>query len=207
MNRIGRVALLCLVTALALGVPAELRGKGKGKGKGSAPAPDPAEVTNFLLEPELAQWLVGPIFHLATPEEREEYLALASDEAALEFIERFWEDRGPHRRFPPAGTRFVFEDRVTEANVLYREGHHVGHRTDRGTVYVLYGAPADVRFEASPTPGGEPIEIWHYPDESPPGLGGEKPRNLYTFRKQDGVTRLFNAPVRRRLPGAERPIG
>lgn len=203
MDRIGRVALLGLVTALPPGAPAEALGKGRG----TAVAPEPAEVTNFLLAPELAQWLVGPIFHLTTPEEQEEYLALASDEAALEFIEGFWERRGPHRRFPPAGTRFLFEDRVTEADVLYREGHHVGHRTDRGTVYVLYGAPAEVRFEASPTPGGEPIEIWHYPDGTPPGLDGEQPPDLYTFRKQDGVTRLFNAPVQRRLPGAERPIG
>lgn len=199
----ARTALLAL--ALVAAAPG-LGGAAHAKGKGTESAPDPAQITNVLLAPELAQWLVGPIFHMATPEERAEYLALASDEAARELIERFWERRGPHRRFPPAGTRFVFEDRVAEADVLYREGHHVGRRTDRGTVYVLYGPPADIRFEAAPRPGGEPIELWTYPDDAPPGLDGQPPRNLYAFQKQGNVTRLVNVPVRRRLPSGERPM-
>lgn len=203
MPRARRTALLLVAAALVLAAPCQARGKGKGP----AGAPAAAELTNILLEPELAQWMVGPIYHLATPEERREYLSLTSDEEARTFIEAFWERRGPHRRFPPAGTRFVFEDRVAEADVLYREGHHVGHRTDRGTVYVLYGPPADIRFEAAPRPGGEPIELWAYPDDAPPGLDGQPPRNLYAFQKQDNVTRLVNVPVRRRLPSGERPIG
>lgn len=178
-----------------------------GRDKGPESAPAPSEITNFLLAPELAQWLVGPVYQMATPEEREEYLELSSDEAAREFIERFWERRGPHRRFPPAGKRYVFEDRVEEADVLYREGGRPGHATDRGTIYVLYGPPAESRFEASPTPGGEPIELWVYPEDAPPGLDGERPRRIYTFREVDGETRFFHAPLRRRLPGAERPVG
>lgn len=200
MARTGSVAL-----ALLLGIVGA--GAGHARSKGPESAPEPSEITNFRLDPELAQWMIGPIYQMATPEERKEFLALASDADAEAFIEAFWERRGPHRRFPPAGTRYVFEDRLEEADVLYREGARIGHRTDRGTVYVLYGPPAEVEFEASPTPGGEPIEVWRYPADAPPGLDGERPRSLYTFRKVDGLTRSFNAPVRRRLPGARRPIG
>jgi GWxTD domain-containing protein len=200
MDRTAGAAVLCLVATLAVGAPAP----GRERGKGPARPPDSAEITNIRLAPALAKWLVGPIYQMATAEERAGYLAVATDEEARAFIERFWERRGPHREFPPAGTRFVFDERVAEADVLYRDGHHVGHRTDRGTVYVLYGPPTEIRFEASPTPAGEPVEIWSYPDESPAGLDGGRPRSLYAFRKQAGLTQLFNVPVKRRLPGGER---
>lgn len=196
-----RLSTVGLALVLAAG-PAVVQARSKGP----EGAPEPAEITNFLLGPDLAQWLVGPIYQMATPEERAEYLTLTSDAAAETFIESFWERRGPHRRFPPAGTRFVFEDRLEEADVLYREGPRIGHRTDRGTLYVLYGPPAEVAFEASPRPGEEPLEIWRYPADAPAGLDGQRPKALYTFRTVDGATVLFNAPLGGRRPGAVRPV-
>ncbi len=168
--------------------------------------PPAEELTNFQLGPDYAQWLVGPIAALATEEERRGYLGLADDAAAEGFIAAFWERRGGIRPFPPT-LGYTFQQRVAEADVLYREGPHVGHRTDRGLIYVLYGPPAGTRFEASPSPGGEPVEIWSYADAGP-GLDGSRPKRQYSFRRgEDGVTRFFSLAVRRRLPQLERGDG
>ena len=168
--------------------------------------PSAEELTNFQLGPELARWLVGPLARLASAEERAEYLRLADAAAAERFIAAFWERRGGIRPFPPT-PGYLFAQRVAEADVLYRDGHHLGHRTDRGTIYVLYGPPAATRFEASPSPGGEPVEIWLYAKAAPPGLDGESPKGLYSFRREeDGVTRFYNVPVRRRLISLEDPV-
>jgi GWxTD domain-containing protein len=169
--------------------------------------PTPEELTNYRLAPAYALWLLGPIRHLASDEERAAYLALDDDEAAARFIAEFWERRGGIRPFPPT-PGWLFEQRAAEADVLYREGHHLGRATDRGTIYVLYGPPMETRFEAAERLGAAAIEIWRYPKDAPPGLDGERPKALYSFqRDEDGVTRLHSAPVRRRLVGAEPPAG
>ncbi len=166
----------------------------------------PEELTNFQLGPGLATWLVGPLSRLASPEERVAYLRLADDAAAERFIAEFWERRGGIRPFPPT-PGYLFQERVARADVLYGEGHHAGHRTDRGTIYVLYGAPAATEFEASPSNRGEPVEIWRYPKDALPGLDGEPPKGFYSFRRgEDGVTRFYNLPARQRLIGLEGPV-
>ncbi|MGH9464397.1 MAG: GWxTD domain-containing protein [Thermoanaerobaculia bacterium] len=168
-------------------------------------APSAEELTNYQLAPAYALWLLGPISRLADDEERDAYLALSDDEAAAQFIHEFWERRGGMRPFPPTPA-YLFEQRAAEADVLYREGLHVGHATDRGTIYVLYGPPGETRFEASPSPGGEAVEVWLYPKDTQPGLDGQPPKGLYTFRRDaEGLTRFYNLPVRRRLVGAEEP--
>ncbi len=172
-----------------------------------ARAPSAEELTNFQLGPEHARWLVGPIARLASEAERAEYLRLADDAAAGRFIAAFWERRGGLRSFPPTPGH-LFQERAAEADVLYREGHHVGRSTDRGTIYVLYGPPAATRFEPSPTPGGGAVEIWRYPKEASPGLDGERPKTLYSFRREeDGLTRFYRAPIQRRLGGSGEPAG
>jgi GWxTD domain-containing protein len=172
---------------------------------GGERTPPPEELTNFRLGPDLATWLVGPLSRLASAEERTAYLQLADDAAAERFIAEFWERRGGIRPFPPT-PGYLFQERVARADVLYREGHHAGHRTDRGTIYALHGAPAAIEFEASPSPGGEPIEIWLYPKDAPPGLDGDSPKRVYSFRRSaDGVTRFHSAPIRRRMIDAADP--
>lgn len=179
--------------AVALASPA-LAGKRKHQ--------DPEDLTNFLLSPRYSQWLVGPVAQIASSEERDVYLSLQVDEEAAAFIAGFWEKRGGEAVFPTKGKKVTFDERVQEADRIFSEGTFRGHRTDRGTVFVLYGEPEEIRFEAAPRGRGEFLEIWEYDGEVEPGLDGKKPDRLYRFVKKDGATQLYRGPLKGLARGA-----
>ena len=167
----------------------------------------PEDITNFRLGPEYAQWLVGPLVHLATAEEREQFLALSDAAAAEVFIEAFWKRRGPNLVFPPTGPKITFERRAREADRVFSEGTFLGRRTDRGTVYVLYGSPQSLEYASSPTGMGPPITIWNFTKKAGTGLDGKRPDRQYGFRLQGSVMKFFSlAGVKklRRAPAAPR---
>lgn len=170
------------VLVLALAVPAAP----------AIAAKEPAreDLTNFLLGPGYSQWLVGAVHRIATPAERQAYLALTDDEAAAEFIEAFWEDRrNPDSPWPADQPRAVFERRAEEADRLYSEGTRLGRYSDRGALHILYGPPAETAFEIPRRgPNRGTIEVWIYPKDASPGLDGEPPRRRYEFVERDGVT-------------------
>ncbi|HEX2253225.1 MAG TPA: GWxTD domain-containing protein [Thermoanaerobaculia bacterium] len=150
----------------------------------------PEDLINPRLGPEHAQWLVGPVAVLATGEEIERYLALGSDAAAAEFIEQFWAGRNPYPNRPDNPLRETFEQRAAEADRRYSEGGLRGRRTDRGTIYVLFGEPTRQDRDISPTPGDPPLELWFY-DQAEAGLGGERPQGVYRFVKRGDVTTFY----------------
>lgn len=158
---------------------------------------DPADLTNFLLSPNYSQWLVGPIARIATNEERDAYLKIEVDEDAAAFIEEFWKKRGGDSVFPTQGQKVIFDERVAEADRIFDEITYRGHRTDRGTIFVLYGEPEEIRFEEAPRGRGDFLEIWQYPREAEEGLDGKKPERLYYFVKKDGKTTLYRGPTNR----------
>ena len=119
--------------------------------------------------------------------------AVPTDDAdAAAFIEGFWERRGPNLAFPPTGPRVTFERRAQEADRVFTEGTNLGRRTDRGTVFILYGSPETLEYATSPTGMGPPIEIWSYSKKTEPGLDGEKPERRYGFRLQGSVTKFHS---------------
>lgn len=171
-----------------------------GCGSGGAGAPrSAADLVNFRLGPDLSHWLVGPIAHMATPEEVQHYLSLGDDLSALDFIETFWRRRDPDPGDGENPVRIAFERRALQADRLYSEAALLGRRTARGTIYVLHGEPAEVEFEVAPE-GGEPIQVWRYPPDAPPGLHGRAPERAYWFRKQGELTRPYR-PGGRRVGG------
>lgn len=185
-----RVVVLTLAVALLAVGPA----------LADRPSYEDFELINPLLGPEYAQWLLGPISWMATPKEVEEYQALTSDEEAARFIEEFWAERDPYPQRPDNPLRKTFEERVDQADSLYRQGGLPGHRTDRGTIYVLYGEPEKVDYQVSPEPGDPLLEVWEYPKkDAPEGLDGEKPERFYRFVERGGVTRFYQ-----RLSSSER---
>lgn len=158
------------------------------KGKKGA---DPEEAWNPLLGIEYSHWLVGPIYHLATDDEVERYLRLTSDEEAARFIEDFWARRNEGTDFFAKTPEQIFEHRADEADGRYREGMVPGRRTDRGTIYILYGAPEETDYQISEKRDGPPVELWKYPKDAEPGLDGEKPKRVYRFVEVDGRTVFF----------------
>lgn len=149
------------------------------------------EAINPFLSPRYSQWMVGPIARMATPEELEAFAALRSDAAAEEYVEAFWERRDPAPARPDNPLRKTFEERAAEADRLYTESTFSGRRTDRGTVYVLFGEPERTDYEISSHPDDPPIEVWFYADDAEPGLSGEQPASSYRFIKRGDVTAFY----------------
>ena len=139
------------------------------------------DLTNPFLGPDWSAWLVGPISRLTTPQEIQTYLALKDDAAAAAFAEAFWKKRGE-------AVRQAYAERALNADRLYSEGGYLGHRTDRGTIFVLYGRPEKEGFEVSPSPKESAIEVWTYGPDAPSGLDGNKPNSVYRFIKRGDLT-------------------
>jgi GWxTD domain-containing protein len=193
------VLVPALLLALALGACAS-------GGGGARPGIEHslAELTNPALGIDYAQWLIGPVSFLATQEEVAAYLALKDDKAAEAFIQGFWARRNPHPKRPDNSLLETFEERGAEADRLYSEAGFLGRRTDRGTIFVLYGPPTTVDFEV-PASGTTPIEVWTYAADAAPGLTGRQPSPRYRFSKHGDLT-VFYVPGRigsrsRRGPG------
>ena len=146
------------------------------------------DLTNPFLGPEQSGWLIGPVARIATPAEVQAYLALTDNAQADAFIEQFWAKRDPNPQVPGNPILENFRERSTEADRLYSEAGFRGRRTDRGAVFILYGAPAEVDFEISPARGEAAIEAWKYAPDTPAGLDGRKPSPLYRFIKRGDLT-------------------
>lgn len=181
-----RVRLAVIVLASLLAALAVLGMAGCGSSP-TGSTRNPAALSNPRLGPDYSHWLLGPVARMATPEEIDAYLALTDDFAALEFVDRFWTRRDPDPQAPGNDARLSFERRVQEADRRYGEGGVLGRRTARGTIHVLYGAPDSIEFEV-PLEGGEPIEVWEYAEDAPPGLDGRQPERFYRFRKRGDLT-------------------
>lgn len=155
-------------------------------------APPAEEISNFLLSPSYSRWLVGPIYFMASEEERQRFMELTDDAAAKRFIDGFWERRDPNGERPGNAARQSFERRRESADVLYDEPPVLGHQTDRGVVFVLFGEPRDTRIETSVDVGKVPQEVWTY-RQPPQGLDGQPGRTRYAFAlRTDGSIELLH---------------
>ena len=161
------------------------------------------ELFNPLLGPEYSHWLVGPIYHMATEAEVETFNNLIDDAEAEEFIAAFWKKR--NEGTPPFTDtpEQVFENRAIEADKQYSEGAYPGRRTDRGTIFILYGKPNDIEFETPRRVGDPTKEAWLYDDAAGEGLDGEEPKKRIRFVKVGERTVLFTGQKIRRDPREE----
>jgi GWxTD domain-containing protein len=196
LRRSSRLLPLCGLALLALAC---------ASGGTSVPSRSFAELTNPFLGVERSSWLVGPVSRLATPQEVDEYLRIQDDAQAETFIEQFWARRDATPDRPGNPLREAFEERAADADRLYSEAGYLGRRTDRGTLYVLYGAPKEVDFEVPPIQSDPPIEVWVYGSDAPAGLDGRRPVGIYRFTRRGDLTvtyvpRDLSDPRQRRLP-------
>jgi GWxTD domain-containing protein len=109
----------------------------------------------FSQEPETTfdrwkKWLDEDVLYIISPEERDVFDKLTTDEERELFVEQFWRRRDTD---PMTGiNEFQVEHyrRIQYANERYNAGIP-GWKTDRGRVYIMYGEPH--RIEAHPTGG------------------------------------------------------
>lgn len=199
LRRSSRLSAVCGLALLALAC---------GSGGTAVPSRSFAQLTNPFLGVERSSWLVGPVSQLATQQEIEEYLRIQDDGQAEAFIEQFWARRDAAPDKPGNPLREAFEERAADADRLYSEAGYLGRRTDRGTLYVLYGAPKKVDFEVPPIRNDPPIEVWVYGSDAPAGLDGRRPVGIYRFTRRGDLTvtyvprDLSDPRARRQPPGS-----
>lgn len=182
MFRSRKLAFVLVLALLLVAVPAAAKKKPK----------NPEDLFNPMLGPDYAQWLVGPIVEIATAKEVERFLELISDEEAKAFIAGFWAERNEGTPVFTKTPEQIFEERLAEADKRYSEGAYPGSNTDRGKIFILYGAPESIEFESGDNLNDPTLEVWYYPDdEAPEGLDGEKPAGRYRFIKIEGATFLY----------------
>ena len=126
------------------------------------------------------KWLNEEVPYIITDQERRAFLSLSNDEERDAFIENFWRRRNPDPDSPENTYREEYYRRIAYANEHYASGEP-GWKTDRGRIYIEYGAPDST--ESHPAGGlynrpfdeggGEtvtyPFEVWHY--RYIPGIG------------------------------------
>lgn len=183
---VGRAPGLLAPALLAMSLAAAALGcAGTGTTGGSL------ELSNPRLGPEYSQWLVGPIARLASADEIDRFLALSDDAAAAEMVEEFWRRHDPDPERPGNPVREAYDQRAAEADKRFSEAGYLGRRTARGTIWVLFGAPADTDYQIPPDPRDPPIEVWEYTEDLTPGLSGERPARFYRFIKRGDVTDFY----------------
>lgn len=167
-------------------------------------APTAEDLFNPLLGIEHSYWLVGPIALIASEKEVSAFLALTSDEEAERFIAEFWARRNEGTPVFTKTPEKLFEERSIEADKRFTQAAYPGRRSDRGTIFVVYGEPEKIEYE-SPTEVDRPtLEAWHYGKDAK-GLDGKAPKKIYRFF-QDGEQTVFYTgqkvrDLRLRFPG------
>ncbi len=175
------------MAAVALqAAPAEAKKKGKKKDR------DPEELFNPLLGIEHSHWLVGPIYEIASEQEIAAFLDFVDEGEATSFIEEFWGKRNQGTGFFEDSPEEIFDQRAELADGRYTEGALPGRRTDRGTIFIVFGEPEEIEYESSDKVGGAPLEVWKYPKDAEEGLGGESPKRSYRFIEVGESTVFFN---------------
>jgi GWxTD domain-containing protein len=144
--------LFILMTAFSLGVSPSNSLSGD---------PDSRELKRGSQKENLAshykKWLKEDVVYIITPEEKEVFDELSTDEEREKFIEQFWLRRDPDPR--SRNNEFKEEHYRRLAYVEERFSSGIpGWKTDRGRIYIVFGPPAEI--DARPTGGGYDRTIW-----------------------------------------------
>jgi GWxTD domain-containing protein len=118
-------------------------------------------------------WLNQDVVWIITDEEARAFKSLSNDEERESFIEQFWLRRNPSPDSPDNEFREEHYRRIAYSNEHFAAGK-AGWRTDRGHIYIAFGAPDSIESHPSggayerpmDEGGGEtstfPFEVWHY---------------------------------------------
>ncbi len=99
--------------------------------------------------------------YVAMPDEVNKYKRLKGEDAKRKFLSEFWKKRDPDKSTPINEFKIEYFRRVEYANQQFTIGSKEGWRTDRGRVYIMYGAPDEIERHPSEV-DSKPYEIWYY---------------------------------------------
>jgi len=118
-------------------------------------------------------WLDNDVVYIITPEERQAFLQLSTNEEREQFIESFWDRRNPDPESPVNAFKEEHYRRLAYADEHFASGIP-GRKTDRGRIYIIWGAPDEIEshpmggtYDRPMNQGGGttttyPWELWRY---------------------------------------------
>ncbi|HXL22108.1 MAG TPA: GWxTD domain-containing protein [Candidatus Dormibacteraeota bacterium] len=125
------------------------------------------------------QWLSEDVIYIISPEERNAFLQLATNEEREQFIEQFWLRRSSNPDLPDNDFKEEHYRRIAYTNEHYASGIP-GWKTDRGRMYIMWG-PAD-EVESHPTGG-----TYDRPMEEGGGSTSTYPWETWRWRYLEGI--------------------
>jgi GWxTD domain-containing protein len=149
------------------------------KSGGMEPQVSPKQNKESDLKDFYKRWLDEDVVYIIAPEERNAFLALATDEEREKFIEQFWSRRNPDPREPGNSFKVEHYRRLAYANGHFASGIP-GWKTDRGRIYILYGEPDGK--ESYPSGGSFQREYWQGG-----GTTSVYPFERWRYRHIDGI--------------------
>src|SRR5438874_11849144 len=131
------------------------------------------------LEAQYKQWLNEDVVYIISPEERTAFLQLDTNEEREQFIEQFWLRRSSNPDLPDNDFKEEHYRRIAYANEHYASGIP-GWKTDRGRMYIMWGAPDEI--DSHPTGG-----TYDRPMEEGGGSTSTYPWETWRWRYLEGI--------------------
>src|SRR5690349_2969339 len=187
MSRVART-VVASVFSLAVCLPAALAQQAQDQQDPSAmPAPKKLDKetkrkmkrTLKELDNAYRQWLTEDVTYIITPEERNAFLQLDTNEEREQFIEQFWLRRSSNPDMPDNDFKEEHYRRIAYANEHFASGIP-GWKTDRGRIYIIWGAPDEI--ESHPTGG-----TYDRPTEEGGGSTTTYPWERWRYRYLEGI--------------------
>src|SRR5271155_3952 len=140
---------------------------------------DKARKTLKDLDSQYKQWLNEDGIYIISPEERNAFLQLDTNEEREQFIEQFWLRRSSNPDLPENDFKEEHYRRIAYANEHYASGIP-GWKTDRGKMYIIWGAPDEI--ESHPTGG-----TYDRPMNEGGGSTSTYPWETWRYRYMEGI--------------------
>ncbi|MGC1368202.1 MAG: GWxTD domain-containing protein [Candidatus Acidiferrum sp.] len=131
------------------------------------------------LDSQYRQWLNEDVVYIISPNERNAFLQLDTNEEREQFIEQFWLRRSTNPDLPDNDFKEEHYRRIAYANEHFASGIP-GWKTDRGRMYIMWG-PAD-EVDSHPMGG-----TWDRPMEDGGGSTTTYPWETWRWRYLEGI--------------------
>ncbi|HUI50611.1 MAG TPA: GWxTD domain-containing protein, partial [Terriglobales bacterium] len=140
---------------------------------------DKIKKTYKELDNSFKTWLNEDVVYIISPEERAAFLQLQTNEEREQFIEQFWLRRSSTPDMPGDDFKEEHYRRIAYANEHFASGIP-GWKTDRGRIYIIWGAPDEI--ESHPTGG-----TYDRPMEEGGGETTTYPWERWRYRYLEGI--------------------
>src|ERR1700681_3627602 len=184
MVRVARSAIFSLLF-LAIAVP--LLPAQEARDPNAAPTPQKPtkeqkrkiKKTLKELDTPYKQWLSEDVIYIISPEERQAFLQLETNEEREQFIEQFWLRRSSNPDLPDNDFKEEHYRRIAYANEHFASGIP-GWKADRGRMYIMWGPAGEV--ESHPSGG-----TYDRPMEEGGGSTTTYPWETWRYRYMEGI--------------------